>query len=226
MTKLFADTVFQLTTSRRGRHGALLSLRKNHRFNSRPHEEVDRSTRTLESISWKVSTHDLTKRSTYTFRNPLSFHGVSTHDLTKRSTVDYKIKTSEKYVSTHDLTKRSTTLDKISVGFHPLVSTHDLTKRSTLPTKLRCLILQMFQLTTSRRGRRCKANHLQRIPCVSTHDLTKRSTKSNLVCLIQLHVSTHDLTKRSTRVDPTVVLFQMAFQLTTSRRGRLLKRCG
>ena len=55
------------------------------RFNSRPHEEVDLSQRVFGGKN-NVSTHDLTRRSTFLiFSSPYSSY-VSTHDLTRRST--------------------------------------------------------------------------------------------------------------------------------------------
>ena len=105
--------MFQLTTSRRGR--PLYSQ--------------------YNPIAIYVSTHDLTKRSTFavptippntvlfqltTSRRgrliPLSshksIHGVSTHDLTKRSTSEDISSFISEDVSTHDLTKRSTDGDR------------------------------------------------------------------------------------------------------------------
>ena len=56
--------LFQLTTSRRGRQKSAEYWSINTHFNSRPHEEVD----CKKGVTWKpsvISTHDLTKRSTY-----------------------------------------------------------------------------------------------------------------------------------------------------------------
>ena len=63
-----------------------LHLQQRHRFNSRPHEEVDRILSLRKEDNMKVSTHDLTKRST--IMDAITDIGikVSTHDLTKRST--------------------------------------------------------------------------------------------------------------------------------------------
>ena len=76
-----------------------------------------------------------------------------------------------------------------------------------------------FQLTTSRRGRRGIAPMWKAHDSVSTHDLTKRSTHhlSNTDHIDR--VSTHDLSKRST-VGTIGRKTAVAFQLTTSRRGR------
>ena len=55
-------------------------------FNSRPHEEVDRQQAAESKIS-RISTHDLTKRSTSLIISDISDNFISTHDLTKRSTI-------------------------------------------------------------------------------------------------------------------------------------------
>ena len=77
--------VFQLTTSRRGRHSKSIFQRLQWHFNSRPHEEVDSNLRN-ELIVNSISTHDLTKRSTCILRRCGRLLDISTHDLTKRST--------------------------------------------------------------------------------------------------------------------------------------------
>ena len=77
---------FQLTTSRRGRHGCC-----GHRQRRRD-----------------ISTHDLTKRSTslvQSQRYPLKYFNSRPHEEVDDSTVD---NAKDKYISTHDLTKRST----------------------------------------------------------------------------------------------------------------------
>ena len=58
--------LFQLTTSRRGRPGEVISPGVIPNFNSRPHEEVD-SLRRFQALHISISTHDLTKRSTRPF---------------------------------------------------------------------------------------------------------------------------------------------------------------
>ena len=77
---------FQLTTSRRGRLPQMMlrceSLRY---FNSRPHEEVD-DYLAAGSQTKRISTHDLTKRSTRFLQCGFNCVYISTHDLTKRST--------------------------------------------------------------------------------------------------------------------------------------------
>ena len=81
-------------------------------FNSRPHEEVDNPLR----YPWPcviVSTHDLTKRSTaFAFIDVLTASGFNSrpHEEVDRVVGAFK---SLKSVSTHDLTKRSTTLSTL-----------------------------------------------------------------------------------------------------------------
>ena len=77
--------IFQLTTSRRGRRKSGRRSRHFKYFNSRPHEEVDETLSDLWE-SGGISTHDLTKRSTYKQSGYTLFRNISTHDLTKRST--------------------------------------------------------------------------------------------------------------------------------------------
>ena len=144
-------------------------------------------------------------------------------------------------ISTHDLTRRSTKSNASTilngvnfnsrshkeVDFHArrcvlcriCISTHDLTKRSTSLYIFSRPFSTAFQLTTSRRGRRGIAPMWKAHDSVSTHDLTKRSTHhlSNTDPIDR--VSTHDLSKRST-VGTIGRKTAVAFQLTTSRRGR------
>ena len=100
---------FQLTTSRRGRPGAVRSSvwfcclsthdltkrstgksrildMKKQSFNSRPHEEVDEQS-SRQALTADLSTHDLTKRSTENIEREGKRGQLSTHDLTKRSTM-------------------------------------------------------------------------------------------------------------------------------------------
>ena len=103
------NNIFQLTTSRRGRPSSTASWAATSRyFNSRPHEEVDvyccaiwtnigifqlttsrrgrRIRRRRKLLYNRISTHDLTKRSTRLLPSCASTDPISTHDLTKRST--------------------------------------------------------------------------------------------------------------------------------------------
>ena len=78
-----------------------------------------------------------------------------------------------------------------------------------------------FQLTTSRRGRQKRVYRKNKSGGISTHDLTKRSTIYSLRPYFIESISTHDLTKRSTIIFNQFTSY-LLFQLTTSRRGRLL----
>ena len=100
---------------------------------------------------------------------------ISTHDLTKRSTFDFlQCCVTVIIISTHDLTKRSTVQVALCLN-HGCISTHDLTKRSTGSTAA-VLAESVFQLTTSRRGRQEVTRPRPQSFTISTHDLTKRST--------------------------------------------------
>ncbi len=100
-------------------------------FNSRPHEEVDREICAVLDTT-DVSTHDLTKRSTGSFGDSDVAIVVFQLTTSRRGRHRANAKTSVFVnVSTHDLTKRSTTKDLIDL-ITDQVSTHDLTKRSTL----------------------------------------------------------------------------------------------
>ena len=57
--------IFQLTTSRRGRPQQITESSAVLYFNSRPHEEVDYIGIPLSTVYLSISTHDLTKRSTW-----------------------------------------------------------------------------------------------------------------------------------------------------------------
>ena len=78
-------TVFQLTTSRGGRQTRSCQNTLKKYFNSRPHEEVD-IVGLLIPADNKISTHDLTRRSTFMSRRTYEVLVISTHDLTRRST--------------------------------------------------------------------------------------------------------------------------------------------
>ena len=124
-------------------------------------------------------------------------YAISTHDLTKRSTVGFRVwATHRKYFNSRPHEEVDDALRHVVA--HIVISTHDLTKRSTF---LRCPFWTpfLFQLTTSRRGRPFLP-HLAALNClISTHDLTKRSTFDFLQCCVTvIIISTHDLTKRST----------------------------
>ena len=60
------QATFQLTTSRRGRLDISVAFHQAYHFNSRPHEEVDIAFFRLFFAN-RISTHDLTKRSTCVF---------------------------------------------------------------------------------------------------------------------------------------------------------------
>ena len=79
-------SIFQLTTSRRGRRGMACT----------------------SNVSGRLSTHDLTQRSTRSSQVMLRIYDLSTHDLTQRSTILGFFVGMKSPLSTHDLTQRST----------------------------------------------------------------------------------------------------------------------
>ena len=99
--------------------------------------------------------------------------------------------------SIHNLTQRSTNWNQ-RVQVDEYLSTHDLTQRST--------VVGLPEI---------------HIESLSTHDLTQRSTKPVRCDVLVNHLSTHDLTQRSTNPGFNYFL-NTNFQLTTSRRGRLV----
>ena len=192
--------LFQLTTSRGGRHipwllgysrGAIsthdltrrstsnqqeLTLGREH-FNSRPHEEVDsiHGRREFFSSNFNSRPHEEVDHSVPSF---IHQPDISTHDLTRRSTTDVSTDCFILGISTHDLTRRST--EEINQLLEEMdISTHDLTRRSTRhrtsPNRL-CT----FQLTTSRGGRPQDLGVPVNLLNISTHDLTRRSTLRGL----------------------------------------------
>ena len=121
--------MFQLTTSRRGRHQAEHGKRSELCFNSRPHEEVDFPSTSPYSLL-VVSTHDLTKRST-----------------SKRGTLLYL---KEFQLTTSRRGRRSSPSKQSLPSFKFQLTT------SRRGRRLRYFFLAVsypFQLTTSRRGR-------------------------------------------------------------------------
>ena len=121
-------------------------------FNSRPHEEVDDLFRKGHKPHRRISTHDLTKRSTVLSRS------------TMHSQVKFQLTTSRRgrpppvpmpfSFSIFQLTtsRRGRLLPFVFLVLPFCISTHDLTKRST-GFKLILRMNRIFQLTTSRRGR-------------------------------------------------------------------------
>ena len=188
-----------------------------------------------------ISTHDLTKRSTFqlremnlteTFQLTTSRRGrhyrrsqshipisISTHDLTKRSTAIFPpIKTNGAFQLTTSRRGRPWAWSKW--GALGEISTHDLTKRSTSPQPPYLRILLVFQLTTSRRGRLWY--HAISSASVTFQLTTSRRGRQRLRSNYNqtTAISTHDLTKRSTVTESGSRQKSYKFQLTTSRRGR------
>ena len=170
-----SKSIFQLTTSRRGRLLPRQCTPTTHTyFNSRPHEEVDmcKKAQVFHALTFQLTTSRRGRRFVSFFLKQESYFNsrpheevdkrsiagymleasISTHDLTKRSTISCTCDYLATYISTHDLTKRSTGKQVWQIFLLMMISTHDLTKRSTV-LMLRLSIVALFQLTTSRRGR-------------------------------------------------------------------------
>ena len=77
---------FQLTTSQGGRLKEVPHLQPSLYFNSRPHKEVDSISPNRTEKTVRISTHDLTRRSTSCCIPSITVLIISTHDLTRRST--------------------------------------------------------------------------------------------------------------------------------------------
>ena len=121
-------------------------------FNSRPHEEVDEQHCfvSLGCQMFQLTTSRRGRPAVASSNNVTNLFQLTTSRRGRRSFLASD--TGDYYVSTHDLTKRSTISEALGYDVS-IVSTHDLTKRSTRKT--------------------VDSNNN---PCVSTHDLTKRST--------------------------------------------------
>ena len=84
--KTSGQCFFQLTTSQGGRPFAIVSSPYLVSFNSRPHKEVDLTLAQIVVDEYRLSTHDLTRRSTKWATYMEQENHLSTHDLTRRST--------------------------------------------------------------------------------------------------------------------------------------------
>ena len=98
---------FQLTTSRRGRLLSCSIPQSRNLFNSRPHAEVDRSGCVIQQCrcNFQLTT---SRRGRRPFIIILKNAPLSTHDLTQRSTLCSVSMIKNWNLSTHDLTQRST----------------------------------------------------------------------------------------------------------------------
>ena len=186
-------------------------------FNSRPHEEVDTKQSTARGRNC-VSTHDLTKRSTFTI--PSKGLLIACFNSRPHEEVDLGRNWNEIWENCFNSRPHEEVDDSNMRGKQGAlnVSTHDLTKRSTVYQEAH-KELKEFQLTTSRRGRHCWLCWRKLLLVVSTHDLTKRSTskRGTLLYLKEFQLTT----SRRGRLQLTAKIFLLnSFQLTTSRRGR------
>ena len=165
-------------------------------FNSRPHEEVDRITRS-NAIYFCISTHDLTKRST---------EGISA--LNEMLTFQLTTSRRGRLVS---FLSMLTPPSYFNSRPHEEV---DASSGSSAPTSV------LFQLTTSRRGRLRRLADAMGMKSISTHDLTKRSTA---VFGHDANWGRNFNSRPHEEVDWAGSNYNSdlsLFQLTTSRRGR------
>ena len=169
-----------------------------------------------------ISTHDLTKRSTYADKVYEGDYFISTHDLTKRSTPElyhsnyddvFQLTTSRRgrqlscpygrrligYFNSRpheevDVLERIACMDRDKFQL-----TTSRRGRLTIPVSL--YFWPKFQLTTSRRGRLSVVTGCSPVIMYFNsrpHEEVDSWRKCNLPCQ---HISTHDLTKRSTTVE-------------------------
>ena len=132
MTPFFTSSkTFQLTTSQGGRPEGNTTKLSSIIFQLTTSQGGRPKTRAVSFFIFRLSTHDLTRRSTLLFLDRMGRNGLSTHDLTRRSTRYSARRWQSCSLSTHDLTRRSTRIfPKVFLILY--LSTHDLTRRSTI----------------------------------------------------------------------------------------------
>ena len=174
LCRFSSSITFQLTTSRRGRRSSPLTSSCTQYFNSRPHEEVDRWSSSVSMVE-RLFQLTTSRRGRHVFLPKVDGRGIiSTHDLTKRSTyigdphtvyrshfnsrpheeVDQRYVRHRNFFH-HFNSRPHEEVDVSTAGDESYgnISTHDLTKRSTMLSSSEDN-KAVFQLTTSRRGRR------------------------------------------------------------------------
>ena len=232
---------FQLTTSRRGRRSCVVSANPVISFQLTTSRRGRRRWMEAVKITGKLSTHDLTKRSTrvcYLAIQHLVFQ-LTTSRRGRRSLYGnyrrfriFQLTTSRRGrrepvrrlipipdLSTHDLTKRSTLRERDTVGCICSFNSRPHEEVDAMKGLIDTGYTD-FQLTTSRRGRPVFTSLFHPHAVLSTHDLTKRSTRSSQIfCLVLLPINSRpheevDWEESDSGYEKTV------FQLTTSRRGR------
>ena len=235
---------FQLTTSRGGRRSSGSQSLLVFHFNSRPHEEVDDGSDWQVTDKGRISTHDLTRRSTNldSARPTTTMHFnsrpheevdlhmadisacilISTHDLTRRSTPLRRSSSRLSYISTHDLTRRSTITSQNITHYHTHFNSrpHEEVDWNYAGGSAR---EDIFQLTTSRGGR--QIIHIASVSILQFQLTTSRGGRPMMVCQ-RARTIYHFNSRPHEEVDENVVViaFQIfSFQLTTSRGGRLLR---
>ena len=179
--------MFQLTTSRRGRPaGAICNKKILVRFNSRPHEEVDLCR--IDNYTCRcVSTHDLTKRSTF-----LSF-------LTSCNSSRFN---SRPHEEVDDYAQLSTDVSSLFQ-----LTTSRRGRRLLHPLHLQYLCFN------SRPHEEVDLHCHQVIILIDRFNSRPHEEVDDILFFVflRLHVSTHDLTKRSTHMIRLLILCQHCF---------------
>ena len=231
---------FQLTTSRRGRRNHVNLYKQRLSFNSRPHEEVDEDVKRAGEKRKTFNSRPHEEVDLGDTHKSLYFH-LSTHDLTKRSTY---YSAAALIYSTFQLTtsrrgRRGTALSRkylLSFNSRP----HEEVDKDT---RVRLHLLVIFQLTTSRRGRLHSTGNISRLcipfnsrPHEEVDPLEPRSRsvpekdfqlttsrRGRLLSGFHLTSVTSFNSRPHEEVDPddpAILGILNIFQLTTSRRGR------
>ena len=148
--------MFQLTTSRRGRHTPGRSFfSPTTSFNSRPHEEVDWSSFNALPMAEKFQLTTSRRGRLISCTSKSVSYGVSTHDLTKRSTKPalIGIPPFARFNS-----RPHEEVDAMRIKYTKETISFQLTtsQRGRLISLDSDVISMAFQLTTSRRGRHRK----------------------------------------------------------------------
>ena len=188
-------TVFQLTTSRRGRLENITKIK----------------------TRYYISTHYLTQRQTHPPSSPAITEPISTHYLTQRQT---KKQLQQKLWKTFQLTTSRRGRLSSCIAFFNFSAFQLTTSRRGRPRKKNLLSTSTtFQLTTSRRGRRSRSlprtghRYFNSLP----HAEVDTFQELRSLCFF---ISTHYLTQRQTIISSSRSILCQIFQLTTSRRGR------
>ena len=190
----------------------------------------------------RISTHDLTRRSTNSVLLPDLFQCISTHDLTRRSTFLLQFRhirfshfnsRPHEEVDVGGIVECQTSISfqlTTSRGGRPIFSgttakqaeyfnsrPHEEVDQKTADS---AHLLATFQLTTSRGGRLKCSMHETSFRYFNSRPHEEVDVVLRGDFLGKSSISTHDLTRRSTCYRQSAVFDSFKFQLTTSRGGR------